>query len=176
MNWKQLVLGTATVTLLAACASTKPAPVAPAGNNGAASSQTTAPVDTGSSNQGNLSADPLHDPHSPLAKRSVYFDFDSSTVKSSDKPTVEAHAGYLKDHADRKVIIQGNTDSRGSREYNLGLGQRRAEGVKRSLEVLGVKESQVEAVSLGKEKPKATGNTEADFAENRRADILYNGE
>jgi peptidoglycan-associated lipoprotein len=89
---------------------------------------------------------------------------------------VEAHAGYLKDHADRKVIIQGNTDARGSREYNLGLGQRRAESVKRSLEVLGVKDNQVEAVSLGKEKPKATGNTEADYAENRRADILYNGE
>ncbi len=177
MNWKQLVLGTATVTLLAACASTKPAPVAPASNNGAASSsQTTAPVDTGSSDMKSVQGDPLHDPNSPLAKRSVYFDFDSSTVKSSDKPTVEAHAGYLKDHADRKVIIQGNTDARGSREYNLGLGQRRAEGVKRSLEVLGVKENQVEAVSLGKEKPKATGNTEADFAENRRADILYNGE
>jgi peptidoglycan-associated lipoprotein len=135
-----------------------------------------APADTGSSNQGKLNADPLHDPNSPLSKRSVYFDFDSSTVKSSDKPTVEAHAGYLKDHADRKVIIQGNTDARGSREYNLGLGQRRAESVKRSLEVLGVKDSQVEAVSLGKEKPKATGNTEADYAENRRADILYNGE
>lgn len=175
MNWKQLVLGTATVTLLAACASTKPAAVT-SNSTPAASNQSVAPVDTGSSNQGKLGADPLHDPNSPLSKRSVYFDFDSSTVKSSDKPTVEAHAGYLKDHADRKVIIQGNTDARGSREYNLGLGQRRAESVKRSLEVLGVKDSQVEAVSLGKEKPKATGNTEADYAENRRADILYNGE
>lgn len=176
MNWKQLVLGTATVTLLAACASTKPAAVSNNTGNASAASQTVAPADTGSSMQNKLGADPLHDPNSPLAKRSVYFDFDSSTVKSTDKPTVEAHAGYLKDHADRKVIIQGNTDARGSREYNLGLGQRRAESVKRSLEVLGVKDSQVEAVSLGKEKPKATGTTEADYAENRRADILYNGE
>ena len=176
MNWKQLVLGTATVTLLAACASTKPAAVTSNTDTAASGTQTVMPADTGSSNQGKLNADPLHDPNSPLAKRSVYFDFDSSTVKGSDKPTVEAHAGYLKDHADRKVIIQGNTDSRGSREYNLGLGQRRAESVKRSLEVLGVKEQQLEAVSLGKEKPKATGSTEADYAENRRADILYNGE
>jgi len=178
MNWKQIVLGTATATLLAACASTKPAAVVP-GNTTTTTqpgNQVTAPVDNGSNLQGKLSADPLHDPNSPLAKRSIYFDFDSSSVKGSDKPTVEAHAGYLKDHADNKVIIQGNTDARGSREYNLGLGQRRAESVKRSLEVLGVKDSQVEAVSLGKEKPKATGNTEADFAENRRADILYNGE
>ncbi len=176
MNWKQLVLGTATVTLLAACASTKPAAVTSNTDNAGAASKVQAPADTGSSNQGKLAADPLHDPNSPLAKRSVYFDFDSSTVKGSDKPTVEAHAGYLKDHADRKVIIQGNTDARGSREYNLGLGQRRAESVKRSLEVLGVKDQQLEAVSLGKEKPKATGSTEADYAENRRADILYNGE
>ncbi|WP_293759833.1 peptidoglycan-associated lipoprotein Pal [uncultured Aquitalea sp.] len=176
MNWKQLVLGTATVTLLAACASTKPETPAPVTSGSNASGQTTAPVDTGAANQGQMKVDPLHDPNSPLAKRSVYFEFDSSSVKSSDKPTVEAHAGYLKEHGDRKVIIQGNTDSRGSREYNLGLGQRRAESVKRSLEVLGVKDNQVEAVSLGKEKPKATGNTEADFAENRRADILYNGE
>lgn len=176
MNWKQLVLGTATVTLLAACASTKPAAVTSNTGTAATGTQTVMPADTGSSNQGKLSADPLHDPNSPLSKRSVYFDFDSSTVKGSDKPTVEAHAGYLKDHADRKVIVQGNTDARGSREYNLGLGQRRAESVKRSLEVLGVKDNQVEAVSLGKEKPKATGNTEADYAENRRADILYNGE
>ena len=176
MNWKQLVLGTATVTLLAACASTKPAAVTSNTAPATTANQGMAPADTGSSNQGKLNADPLHDPNSPLSKRSVYFDFDSSTVKNSDKPTVEAHAGYLKDHADRKVIVQGNTDARGSREYNLGLGQRRAESVKRSLEVLGVKDNQVEAVSLGKEKPKATGNTEADFAENRRADILYNGE
>ncbi|WP_396335787.1 OmpA family protein [Chromobacterium haemolyticum] len=71
--------------------------------------------------------------------------------------------------------MQGNTDARGSREYNLALGQRRAESVKKAMEVLGAKESQLEAVSFGKEKPRATGNTEADFAENRRADIVYQG-
>ncbi|RBH41924.1 peptidoglycan-associated lipoprotein, partial [Pseudomonas sp. MWU13-2860] len=85
------------------------------------------------------------------------------------------HSAYLKQNADKKVIIQGNTDARGSREYNLALGQRRAESVKKAMEVLGAKESQLEAVSFGKEKPRATGNTDADFAENRRADIVYQG-
>ncbi|UGA40306.1 peptidoglycan-associated lipoprotein Pal [Chromobacterium haemolyticum] len=119
--------------------------------------------------------DPLNDPNSPLAKRSVYFGFDSSSVDANGKPVVETHSAYLKQNADKKVIIQGNTDARGSREYNLALGQRRAESVKKAMEVLGAKESQLEAVSFGKEKPRATGNTEADFAENRRADIVYQG-
>lgn len=173
MNWKQLVLGTATVTLLAACASTKPQDTAST-VNGTANGQNAANAN-GSSN-GLYGADPLHNPNSPLAKRSVYFDFDSSVVKNEYKPTVEAHAAYLKAAPQHKVVIQGNTDARGSREYNLGLGQRRAESVKRSLAVLGAKESQLEAVSFGKEKPKASGNTEADYAQNRRADIVYDGE
>ncbi|OWY40999.1 peptidoglycan-associated lipoprotein [Xenophilus sp. AP218F] len=171
MNWKQIALGTATVTLLAACASTKPAETAPAAP---VAPQTQAPaVDTSASNQGNVAMDPLNDPNSPLAKRSVYFSFDSSAVEGAGKATVAAHSEYLKGHADKKVVIQGNTDARGSREYNLALGQRRAESVKNAMQVLGVKESQLEAVSFGKEKPKATGNTEADYAENRRADLVY---
>ena len=173
MNWKQLVLGSAVATLLAACASTKPAeaPAAPA----AQAPVTQAPVDTSASNQGQVAMDPLNDPNSPLAKRSVYFAFDSSTVDGEGKNTVANHADYLKGH-DKKVIIQGNTDARGSREYNLALGQRRAESVKHAMEVLGVKESQLEAVSFGKEKPKATGHSDADYAENRRADIVYQGQ
>ena len=98
------------------------------------------------------------------------------TVWNKGLVGLEAHAAYLKAAPQHKVVIQGNTDARGSREYNLGLGQRRAESVKRSLAVLGAKESQLEAVSFGKEKPKASGNTEADYAQNRRADIVYDGE
>jgi peptidoglycan-associated lipoprotein len=86
---------------------------------------------------------------------------------------VEAHAKYLNAHKDRKVIIQGNTDDRGGAEYNLALGQKRAEAVRKALALLGVSEAQVEAVSFGKEKPKALGNDEAAWAENRRADIAY---
>jgi peptidoglycan-associated lipoprotein len=86
---------------------------------------------------------------------------------------VEAHAKYLAANKGRKILIQGNTDERGGREYNLALGQKRAEAVRKALSLLSVPESQMEAVSLGKEKPKATGSDEASWAENRRSDIVY---
>ncbi|CAG2127564.1 peptidoglycan-associated lipoprotein Pal [Cupriavidus plantarum] len=120
-----------------------------------------------------VSRDPLNDPNGPLAKRSVYFDFDSYTVKSDYQSVLSAHAQYLNANKSRKVLIQGNTDERGTSEYNLALGQKRAEAVRRSLNSLGVADSQLEAVSLGKEKPKALGHDEAAWAENRRADIVY---
>lgn len=171
MNLKHIVLGAATVTLLAACASSKPAPTAAA--PAAPVAQKTAPVDTSANQQQTAAVDPLNDPNSPLAKRSVYFDFDSSSIKETDKPVIEAHSTYLKANPARKVIIQGNTDARGSNEYNLALGQRRSESVKHAMEVLGVKDTQLEAVSLGKTKPKAEGNNDEAYAENRRADIVY---
>lgn len=118
-------------------------------------------------------ADPLNDPKSPLARRSVYFDYDSFVVKDEFRPTVEAHALYLATNKQRRVMIEGNTDERGSREYNLALGQKRAESVRRSLSLLGVPEAQMEAISYGEERPRGTGTDEASFAENRRADIVY---
>ena len=120
-----------------------------------------------------VTTDPLNDPKGILAKRSVYFDFDSFVVKDEFKPMIEAHAKYLGSNKGRKVVIQGNTDERGGREYNLALGQKRAEAVRKSLSALGVSDAQMEAVSFGKEKPKATGSDEASWAENRRADIVY---
>ncbi|MBC3833680.1 peptidoglycan-associated lipoprotein Pal [Undibacterium amnicola] len=108
-----------------------------------------------------------------LAKRSIYFDYDSYVVKEEFKATVEAHAKYLVANKGRKILVQGNTDERGGREYNIALGQKRAEAVRKALALLGVSEAQVEAVSLGEEKPKATGSDEASWAENRRSDIVY---
>jgi peptidoglycan-associated lipoprotein len=108
-----------------------------------------------------------------LAKRSVYFDYDSYTVKSEYRELVQNHAKYLVANPNRKVVIQGNTDERGGAEYNLALGQRRADAVKTLMLALGVKEAQIETVSFGKEKPKATGSNEAAYAENRRSDIVY---
>jgi peptidoglycan-associated lipoprotein len=131
-----------------------------------ADTRSVAPLDTGST-------DPLNDPKGELAKRSVYFDFDSYIVKQEFQPLVGAHGKYLVANKGRKILIQGNTDERGGSEYNLALGQKRAEAVRKSLSLLGVPESQMEAVSLGKEKPKATGSDEAAWAENRRADIVY---
>jgi peptidoglycan-associated lipoprotein len=103
----------------------------------------------------------------------VYFDYDSFVLKDEFRPVVEAHAKYLNANRSRKVIVQGNTDERGSREYNLALGQKRAEVVRKSLLTLGVSDAQIEAVSLGEEKPKSQGLDEAAFAENRRADLAY---
>lgn len=119
------------------------------------------------------STDPLNDPKGMLAKRSVYFDFDSYGVRADAKPVVENHSQFLSKNKARKILIQGNTDERGGSEYNLALGQKRAEAVRKSMASLGVPEAQMEAVSLGKEKPKATGGDEAAWAENRRADIVY---
>ena len=123
--------------------------------------------------KGDRGNDSLNDPGSILAKRSIYFDLDSFVVKDEFKSVIDAHSQYLIAHPDRKVIIQGNTDERGGSEYNLALGQKRAEAVRRALSLLGVPDGQMEAVSFGKEKPKATGRDESAWAENRRADIAY---
>ena len=111
-----------------------------------------------------------------LAQRSIFYDLDQYDIKEQYRPLVEAHAKYLREHPGRKMLIQGNTDERGSREYNIGLGQRRSDGVKKMLILLGAKEDQVESVSLGEEKPRAEGHDEAAWAQNRRSDILYQGE
>src|SRR5689334_4224311 len=111
-----------------------------------------------------------------LGKRSIYFDFDSNIVKEEFLPTVAAHARNLTQNRDKKMIIQGNTDERGSREYNLALGQRRADAVKQMMTVLGAQGAQIETVSFGEEKPRAQGGSESAMSENRRADIVYQGE
>ena len=108
--------------------------------------------------------------------RIVYFDFDSFVVKDEFRPLVEAHAKYLRENPGAKMLIQGNADERGSREYNVGLGQRRSDSVKRALTLLGAKENQIESVSLGEEKPVCTEHAEDCWAKNRRADMLYSGE
>jgi peptidoglycan-associated lipoprotein len=172
-NLKSLAFIISTAAVLAACSSPKlqeapkveeKPPVAqtppPADN------REIRPVETGN-------VDPLNDPKGVLANRSVYFDFDSYAVRDDGKPVVSNHSGYLTKHTERKVLIQGNTDERGGTEYNLALGQKRAEAVRKAMSALGVSDNQMEAVSLGKEKPKATGHDESAWAENRRADIVY---
>lgn len=108
-----------------------------------------------------------------LAERSVYFDLDKYEVSEKYRPLIEAHAAYLRKNPGQRVVIEGNTDERGSREYNLSLGQKRAEAVKKMLQLLGVPETQLEAVSFGEEKPKAPGRDEAAYAQNRRGDLSY---
>ena len=105
--------------------------------------------------------------------RSVYFDLDRYTVRTDGQPVVRAHSEFLNKNRNQHVLLQGNTDERGTAEYNLALGQRRSEAVKNAMSALGVNTSQIEAVSLGKEKPKAQGSNEAVWAENRRVDFVY---
>ena len=174
-NLNKLALVAAAGILLSACSSpvqvTETAPVsshplatsAPAATGDVRDVHT---VDTGSS-------DSLSDPTGALAKRSVYFDFDSYAVRNDGKRVVEGHSSYLNKNKGRHILIQGNTDERGGTEYNLALGQKRAEAVRKAMAALGVPESQMEAVSLGEAKPKMSGRGEAAWAENRRADIVY---
>jgi peptidoglycan-associated lipoprotein len=121
-------------------------------------------------------SNPLRDPNNILSKRSVYFDYDSFVVKDEYRSLVEAHARYLQQNRNARTTVQGNTDERGSREYNIALGQKRADSVKRMMTLLGASESQIETVSFGKEKPKNPGHDESAWAENRRDDIIYPGE
>jgi len=128
---------------------------------------------SGSSGSGNFGSQPWNDPKSPLFEKSVYFGFDEYTVQTKYQKMLSAHASYLKGNPTQKIIIQGNTDERGTAEYNLALGQRRSDAVRKSLNLMGVSDNQMEAVSFGKEKPKSEGDNEAAWAENRRADIVY---
>lgn len=118
-------------------------------------------------------ADPLNDPASPLAKRSVHFPFDVDAIQDDDKQVIQAHGEYLSAHSERKIRAEGNADERGSSEYNLALGQRRANNTKKALILSGAQTDQIEAISYGEEKPMAIGHDETSWAQNRRTDINY---
>ena len=170
---KQLAIPALIALFIAGCSSTPSGPeqnAAPVENG---SKVTT--VDAGSLDGSKLPRE-LTDPKSILSKRSVYFDYDKFEVKPEYKDLVTAHAKFLASRPQFKMLIQGNTDERGSREYNLALGQKRADSIKKMLVLMGAREEQVESVSLGEEKPKNEGQNEAAWAENRRGDMLYSGE
>ena len=167
-------------TVVAGCSSNPPAeqgaaraidrqPVA-----GAPSAAAKAPAATGTAANANATADAdaLANSAAP-AKRSVYFDYDSNVVKEEYAPVVTSNARYVSQRKVSRVVIEGNTDERGSREYNLALGQRRADAVKQRMTLLGVPAQQIETVSFGEEKPRVDAGTEQAFVENRRADIVY---
>ncbi len=167
--------GVLIISLLSACASQTTQPDVEDRSMGADSAYG-AGADSSAMDSRGSGFHPLNDPNSILSKRSVYYDYDSYSVKNEYRPLVIAHAQYLRDNPNAQVILQGNTDDRGSREYNLALGQRRADGVKNIMTLSGARESQIESVSLGEEKPRAYGSSESAWSENRRTDILYRGE
>jgi len=170
----KLLVPTLLAALLAACGSTPPAgdgaPV-----EGRTPSGSTVTTVTASGVDATGLPRELTDGKSILSKRLVYFDYDKYDIKDEYKDLVAAHAKFLSANRQFKVLLQGHTDERGSREYNLSLGQKRADAVKRNLMLLGAKEEQIESVSLGKEKPAAEGHDESAWAKNRRAHILYKG-
>jgi peptidoglycan-associated lipoprotein len=164
---RKVIVGLMLTSLLAACASQKPKETTPPPE------QKPAATSSESTNAAQTQVNPLDDPNSILAKRSTYYPFDVSVVQPDDRALVAAHAAYLKAHPDQKVRLEGNCDERGSAEYNLGLGQRRADGVEKLLIAGGANRDQITAISNGKEKPKATCHAERCWKENRRTDIIY---
>ena len=168
----KLLLTCITLAVLASCSSTKPAPAPQAA------------VETPVQPKADLSAkaqtavakvvvSPFDDPSSPLSKKSVFFDFDKYTINQADGVIVTAHAKYMAGNKAAKVRLEGNADERGGREYNLALGQKRADAVKKALELVGASEANVEAVSFGKEKPVDFSHNEDAWAKNRRVEIRY---
>ena len=179
---KNALIGFAMMALLAACASKDPVattkvedrtPVSSTGTTGTPTTGTTQTTPI-SGNQGKL--DPLKDPNNVLSKRVIYFDFDTDAVRPDYAALIQAHASYLAQNRNRKVRLEGHADERGSREYNMALGQRRANAVRKATTVLGVGNERIETISFGEDKPKSTGHDESSWAQNRRVEILYDGE
>jgi peptidoglycan-associated lipoprotein len=165
-------------SLVAACGSQEVKKDVPVADRTTPTTQPSRPTTTTTSptTQPAITANPLTDPKNVLSKRSVYFDFDSNAVKDEFRGLIQAHARYMVDKKDTRIRVEGNCDERGSREYNLALGQRRAESVKKVMTVLGVQDGRIETVSFGEEKPAAPSHDEAAWAQNRRGDIKYAGE
>lgn len=168
---KKIILGIILVNLLAACASekTKDAANVPAATP--AATEATAPV-TAPAETAPVSTEAANAGATAPEVRSVYFPFDVDVVQTADRATVQSHGEYLAKNKSAKVRVEGNADERGSSEYNLSLGQRRANNVKKLLVLSGAKSSQVETISFGEEKPRCAEHNEACWSQNRRADIV----
>jgi peptidoglycan-associated lipoprotein len=163
---------------LAACTSTggKGSDVAVVDQGSAAEGGADQGVTTyGVSEYGDLSVEALSDPNSPLSQRVIYFAFDSSEVAEQDRDLVSAHAAFLAANPGISVSLEGHADERGSREYNIGLGDHRAQSIRRMLEIQGVSPSQISTVSFGEEKPAVEGHDESAWSMNRRVELVYVG-
>jgi len=177
---KNVALCLAIAALAAGCASKEARQDAPVTDRSAGVTQPSPSASPGTSTrpsqQASIAGNPLRDPSNILSKRSVFFDYDSNVVKDEYRGMVQAHSRYLGEKRDSKIRIEGNCDERGSREYNLALGQKRAESVKKTMTVLGVGDGRIETISYGEEKPMSPGHDEQAWSQNRRADIKYAGE
>ena len=166
---KKALFSALTLALLYGCASTPVEPETPAASSAPAQGLPVSPP---------LAARPVQPaaPQVDLSKRSVFYEYDKYDIRDEYRPVLQVHGKYLAENRGKKMLIQGNCDERGSREYSIALGQRRAEGVKRMLVLMGATEAQVEPVSLGEEKPRCGDHNEGCWSQNRRSDMLYSGE
>ena len=174
---RKILLAAAVAALLAGCGSNVKLDSVPVEDKVGTAVTAGGAADAGASSKSGVTAVDLgkngQDAAGPAGPSVVYFDFDSYIVKPEYQPVVEAQARFLRADAKRKAMLEGHTDERGGREYNLALGQRRAEAVARAMALLGVSGNQVEAVSFGKEKPAVPGLDEAAMAKNRRVEVKY---
>jgi peptidoglycan-associated lipoprotein len=186
-KWLKVGLIIIPVLMLGACGTTgakKPGAPVEGGQAPAPESATTTPVAPGGGAEatplpGGAEATPSEgapsDTSGLLSKKVVYFDFDSSTVHDEDRAVIQAHADWLVQHPAVKVTLEGHTDERGSREYNIGLGERRANSVQEMMKLMGVPAQQIATVSYGEERPAAAGHDESAWHLNRRVEIVYGG-
>lgn len=168
----RLILALAVPALVAACATESPKDTGAAPAPSSSSSSAPSATSSGTPSQTTSGTGMASSAGMP-SQRSVYYEFDKSDIRPGERAPVEANAKYLHDNPSVKVTVEGNCDERGSREYNLALGQRRSEGVVKLMRLLGAKDGQMEATSFGKEKPKAPGHDESSWQQNRRSDIVY---
>ncbi len=170
-----MILMLAAALTSAGCASKKPKPGASQSTQVGAEAADASGAGSDAANAGSVGTDEdVAGPQSGLlVKRIIYFDFDSSEITGEGTDVVAAHSKYLASHASTRVRLEGNTDDRGSREYNIGLGERRAQAVRRALLLQGASEPQIATVSYGAERPAVVGNDEAAWSKNRRVEIVY---
>lgn len=177
---KKLIISAVLLSLLAACSSNtvKDKPAAPAPVTESAPAPAPAAenaADTSSAKSSDVAYNPLKDPNNILSKRTIYFDFDKDEVKAEYRDLVAAHGKYVAEHAGAKVTLQGGADNRGSREYNLSLGQRRSVSVKKAMNLKGAPDARIETISYGEEKAHDCKD-ETCFQQDRRVDIVYDND
>ena len=179
---KKLLTTLGFVALLAGCASKGPATDVPVETRDTSATKSTVqtPNTQGIQNTpiigNNLKTDPLKDANNILSKRIIYFEYDRDEVQTEFANIVQAHAKFLTENRGRKIRLEGHADERGSREYNMALGQRRADAVRKAAGVMGVSSDRMETISFGEDKPRSNGHDESAWAQNRRVEIVYDGE
>ena len=167
-------VGTVEDSGTASTSTTGTASTSGAGGDAVSGTQTAAGTeDSGTVTSATAPGHPLDDPATPLGTHTIYFEFDSSDVPASAQPVIEAHAAYLSEHAGASITLEGHADERGSREYNIGLGEKRALAVRRLMSLLGATGPQIRTISYGEERPADAGHEESAWQLNRRVEIVY---